>query len=81
MRAGPVIVNNTPLVALWTLARLDLLRELYGEVWILRCGLEYNPSILKTKKQGCLGRPTQALIVLTTAAMVVTVIIATLTRV
>ncbi len=28
MRVGPVIVNNTPLVALWVLGRLDLLREL-----------------------------------------------------
>ena len=34
MPAGPVIANNTPLVALWTLGRLDLLRDLYGEVWI-----------------------------------------------
>lgn len=32
MHEGPVIVNNTPLVALWTLRRLDLLRDLYGEV-------------------------------------------------
>ena len=30
----PVITNSTPLVALWILNRLDLLRELYGEVWI-----------------------------------------------
>jgi len=30
----PVIANNTPLVALWVLGRLDLLRDLYGEVWI-----------------------------------------------
>jgi len=34
MRVGPVIVNNTPLVALWVLDRLDLLRELYDEVLI-----------------------------------------------
>jgi uncharacterized protein len=32
MHERPVIVNNTPLVALWTLRRLDLLRDLYGEV-------------------------------------------------
>ena len=32
MHVGPVIVNNTPLVALWVLGRLDLLRELYDEV-------------------------------------------------
>jgi hypothetical protein len=34
MRVGPVIANNTPLVALWVLGRLDLLRELYDEVLI-----------------------------------------------
>ena len=28
----PVIANNTPLVALWVLGRLDILRDLYGEV-------------------------------------------------
>ncbi len=30
----PVISNNTPLVALWVLGRLDLLGDLYGEVLI-----------------------------------------------
>lgn len=34
MPVQPVIVNNTPLVALWVLNRFDLLRELYGLVWI-----------------------------------------------
>ncbi len=34
MPETPVVVNNTPLVALWTLDRLDLLRELYDEVLI-----------------------------------------------
>lgn len=34
MPAQPVIVNNTPLVALWVLNRLDLFRDLYGSVWI-----------------------------------------------
>jgi predicted nucleic acid-binding protein len=34
MPAGPVISNNTALVALWVLGRLDLLRRLYGEVLI-----------------------------------------------
>jgi predicted nucleic acid-binding protein len=34
MHGGPVIANNTPLVALWVLDRLDLLRELYDEVLI-----------------------------------------------
>lgn len=32
--AGPVILNNTPLVALWSLGHLTLLRDLYGEVII-----------------------------------------------
>ncbi len=30
----PVIINNTPLVALWSLNRLDLLGSLFGEVWL-----------------------------------------------
>jgi len=34
MPAGPVISNNTPLVAPWALGRLDLLRDLYGTVLI-----------------------------------------------
>ncbi|MEZ4729891.1 MAG: DUF3368 domain-containing protein [Caldilineaceae bacterium] len=34
MHVPPVIVNNTPLVALWVLNRLDLFRDLYGVVWI-----------------------------------------------
>jgi uncharacterized protein len=34
MPNGPVILNNTPLVALWILGRLDLLRDLYQEVLI-----------------------------------------------
>ena len=34
MRAGPVVVNSTPLVALWAIKRLDLLREIFGEVLI-----------------------------------------------
>lgn len=34
MHNEPVIVNNTPLVALWTLQRLDLLQILYGEVLV-----------------------------------------------
>jgi predicted nucleic acid-binding protein len=34
MPAGPVVSNNTPLVALWSLDALHLLRALYGEVLI-----------------------------------------------
>jgi predicted nucleic acid-binding protein len=32
--AGPVILNNTPLVALWSLGLLAVLRDLYEEVLI-----------------------------------------------
>ena len=34
MQEKPVIVNNTPIVALWLLEQLSLLRELYTEIWI-----------------------------------------------
>ncbi len=34
MQEKPVIVNNTPLVALWSLDQISLLRELYTEIWI-----------------------------------------------
>ena len=30
----PVVLNNTPLVALWAIGRLDLLRDLFREVLI-----------------------------------------------
>ncbi|MCB9100834.1 MAG: hypothetical protein H6632_14945 [Anaerolineales bacterium] len=33
---GPVILNNTPLVALWSIGQLVLLRNLYEEVLIPR---------------------------------------------
>ena len=34
MPTHPVIINNSPLVALWMLNHLPLLRELYTEVWM-----------------------------------------------
>ncbi|MBE2219920.1 MAG: DUF3368 domain-containing protein [Anaerolineae bacterium] len=34
MPAGPVILNNTPLVALWLLDQLPLLQHLFGQVLI-----------------------------------------------
>lgn len=34
MHFGPVILNNTPLIALWVLNRLDLLRSIYDVVYI-----------------------------------------------
>lgn len=33
MPVKPVITNNTPLVALWTVGQLALLPALFGEVW------------------------------------------------
>lgn len=32
MPSAPVIVNNTPLAALWAIDLLDLLQVMYGEV-------------------------------------------------
>jgi uncharacterized protein len=34
MPVPPVILNNTPLVALWSIDQLDLLKALFGTVWI-----------------------------------------------
>jgi uncharacterized protein len=34
MPAGPVVLNNTPLVAFWAIGRLDILRDLFTEVLI-----------------------------------------------
>jgi hypothetical protein len=34
MPASPVVANNTPLVGLWVLGRLDLLRELFDVVFV-----------------------------------------------
>ena len=34
MPMQPVILNNTPLVALWAINQLDLLHHLFGAVWM-----------------------------------------------
>ena len=34
MPARPVVVNSTPLVAFWAIGRLDILRDLFGEIMI-----------------------------------------------
>lgn len=34
MQDKPVIVNNTPLVTLWSIERLDILQSLFGEIAI-----------------------------------------------
>ena len=48
MPAKPVISNNSPLVALWKLDLLSLLRDLYAEVWIPR---EVKKEFLAIKKE------------------------------
>lgn len=48
MPENPVISNNSPLVALWHLGRLSLLRDLYTEVWIPP---EVEREFLGTKKK------------------------------
>ena len=34
MRVGPVVANNTPLVAYWSISRLDILQTLFEEIQI-----------------------------------------------
>jgi predicted nucleic acid-binding protein len=34
MRFGPVIANNTPLVAFWSISRLEILQNLFDEILI-----------------------------------------------
>ncbi|MBI5823530.1 MAG: DUF3368 domain-containing protein [Chloroflexi bacterium] len=34
MPARPIVVNSTPLVAFWSIGRLDILRRLFGEIVI-----------------------------------------------
>lgn len=48
MPENPVISNNSPLVALWHLDPLSLLRDLYTEVWIPQ---EVETEFLGTKKK------------------------------
>ena len=55
MHVGPVIVNNTPLVALWILGRLDLLRELYDEVLIPQAVYEEFVATERAVRQAALG--------------------------
>ncbi len=54
MRVGPVIINNTPLVALWVLGRLDLLRELYDEVLIPQAVYEEFVATERAVRQAAL---------------------------
>lgn len=51
MPAGPVIVNNTPLSALWSIGHLELLRDLYGEILIPQAVYEEFLAKETTKRQ------------------------------
>lgn len=56
MPAGLVILNNTPLVALWLLGRLDLLQHLYGEVWLPLSVYEEFLAVYQAVRQTALDR-------------------------
>ena len=53
--AGPVILNNTPLVALWSVGHLTLLRDLYGEVFIPQAVYEEFLATERSVRQAALG--------------------------
>ena len=52
---GPVILNNTPLVALWALGHLTLLRDLYEEVLIPQAVYEEFLAIERLSRQTALA--------------------------
>ncbi len=71
MPKKPVVTNSTPLIAFWSIQRLDILQSLFGEVWIAPAvrdeflalqtelreqSLEQNPWIRVVK----LSRPARA---------------------
>ncbi len=58
MPAAPVIANNTPLVALWVIRRLDLLRDLYEEVLIPKAVREEFLATEYTARQSALKNAT-----------------------
>lgn len=56
MSINPVISNNSPLVALWRLDLLSLLRDLYTEVWIPREVEKEFLGIEKESRQEALNK-------------------------
>lgn len=56
MPVGPVIVNNTPLAALWSIGHLELLRDLYEEVLIPKAVYEEFLAKERTKRQKVLQK-------------------------
>ena len=55
MPDGPVVLNNTPLVALWNLARLDLLGALFGDLLIPRAVYEEFLAVSREKRRRALA--------------------------
>jgi predicted nucleic acid-binding protein len=56
MPSGPVILNNTPLVALWSIGQLALLRDLYGEVLIPQAVYEEFLATERAARQTALAQ-------------------------
>jgi predicted nucleic acid-binding protein len=54
MPAGPVVLNNTPLVALTLLGRLELLRDLFDEVLIPQAVHDEFLAVERTLRQDAL---------------------------
>lgn len=55
MPDGPVILNNTPLVALSVLGRLDLLRPLFGQVLVPQAVLDEFLAVEAEARHGTLA--------------------------
>ena len=53
---GPVIVNNTPLVALWSLDHLSLLRDLYTEILIPQAVYEEFLAVDRASREDALHK-------------------------
>lgn len=54
----PVVLNNTPLVALWAIGRLELLRDLFHEVLIPRAvEAEFLATQEVSRQEALIGSP------------------------
>ncbi len=56
MPVGPVIVNNTPLSALWSINHLELLKDLYREIFIPQAVYEEFLAKERAKRQKVLQK-------------------------
>ena len=55
MPAGPVVANNSPLAALWAIDQLDLLRQLFQEIWIAPAVGEEFVAFAREERQRALA--------------------------